>query len=92
MNRMDFDKFLEAARRGRSEPPAQAPFGFSTRVAALSTGIKPDHLAPWEHLARWGASVAALVALISILLGQGQAPPNPLAELAREAEAVESDW
>ena len=97
MNKLpQFGKFMDAARRGR--PPAQVgepPYGFAARVTAHSTAFnaaRPDQLAAWETLARWGAITASALTLIVVLFGRPHVAPNPLAELANDADAEEVGW
>jgi hypothetical protein len=94
MNKLpQFGKFMDAARRGRpSAEVGEPPYGFVVRVAAHSTAARPDQLAAWEKLSRWGAITASALTLIVVLFGRPHVAPNPVAELANDADAEEVGW
>ena len=88
-----FGKFMDAARRGRpSAEVGEPPYGFAARVAAHATAARPDQLAAWETLARWGAIVASALTLLVVLFGRPHVAPNPLVELANDADSEEVGW
>jgi hypothetical protein len=84
----EFEKFLRTARRGKpATEAAEAPFGFSTRVAARWLAQREDPLVPWEKLAHWGAITALIIALLVVVTARPQPTVNPLAALAIEAQS-----
>ena len=61
-------RLIAAARKARAPqaaPPADAPFGFATRVAARWADARgrASHGELWERFCWWGASVSVAVCL-----------------------------
>jgi hypothetical protein len=84
----EFEKFLRTARRGKpATEDAEAPFGFSTRVASRWLAQGEDLLVPWERLGHWGAITALGIALLVVVAARPQPTVNPLAALAIEAQS-----
>ena len=79
-------KLIRAARKAplASVPPEpSAPFGFSTRVAALwVAGRGRSGLSDaWERLCWWGAGVSVAVCVLAFVGQSLQPEPNPFDEL-----------
>ncbi len=66
----DFDqawrKLIAAARRAPPQADEPAPFGFSTRVAALAFAAERPSPSPFARLALRAAVVSCLFALVAV--------------------------
>ena len=61
----DWKKLVAAARRAPQAPEEPAPFGFSTRVAALAFEQKPDG-SLFGRMARRAAGISLLLAVAAV--------------------------
>lgn len=61
-----WSRLVVAARRAPELPPAAAPFGFSTRVAALAFAAERRAVSVFERLSLRAVGVAGLLALASL--------------------------
>jgi hypothetical protein len=68
MNKFDttWRKLVLAARRAPATPDEPAPFGFSTRVAALAFAAQPASPSPFARVALRAAVVACLLAVAAV--------------------------
>jgi hypothetical protein len=74
---------LVAAARANSDPrPVSAPFGFSTRVAALVAATERVKVSLFERFAFRAVSFACLLACGSILVNFSLLTPEPGTEAA----------
>jgi hypothetical protein len=88
-----WQKLVAAARRAPASGDESAPFGFSTRVAALAFESRPSTTAAYGRLAFRAAAVAGLLAVASVALNFSAiagafddtaspvAPDDPIAEV-----------
>lgn len=67
MGKLDskLDRLLRSAAGASKELPAQPPFGFDTRVVALSRATKPNGSSELMRLVRRVAIVAIVVTLVT---------------------------
>jgi hypothetical protein len=69
MSADDLDRLLHSAAKAAEEPPAEAPFGFETRVLALAragNGTTADVADLTRFLRRTGVIAFAVFALASV--------------------------
>lgn len=59
-------RLVAAARRAPAEPDEAAPFGFSTRVAALAFGAQTSPAPAFGRLALRAAGIACLLAAVAV--------------------------
>lgn len=64
--REPWPRLVAAARRAPELPPAEVPFGFSTRVAALAFAAERRALSVFERLSLRALGVAGMLALASL--------------------------
>ena len=64
--REPWPRLVAAARQAPELPPAEAPFGFSTRVAALAFAAERRAVSVFERLSLRAVGVAGLLALASL--------------------------
>jgi len=84
MKNENLKDFLARARRGQPATPSEAPFGFTTRVAARWTAAPSpsDPLRTWERLTRLGLAGACAVCLAVSLIPRPEATsPEPASAL-----------
>lgn len=67
------------ARRAPELPPAAAPFGFSTRVAALACAAERRAVSVLERLALRAVGVAGLIAVAGVVFSLSGVPGAPAA-------------
>jgi hypothetical protein len=81
--REPWPRLAAAARRASELPPAEAPFGFSTRVAALAFAAERRAVSVLERLSLRALGVAGLLALASVAftLSALQSPSASVEEL-----------
>jgi hypothetical protein len=65
-SRQSWQKLLAAARQAPPAPDEQAPFGFSTRVAARAFETSRPSGSVFAHLSLRAAAVAFLLAAIAV--------------------------
>ena len=76
-------RLIQAARKAHAPPLAPsdlpAPFGFSTRVAALWVAVprRAGWADAWERLCWWGAGASVAVCLFAFVNQSLQPEPNP---------------
>jgi hypothetical protein len=72
-----WSRLVQAARRSSDPQPVSAPFGFSTRVAALAAATERVGVSLFERFAFRAVSFACLLACGSILLNFSLLTPEP---------------
>lgn len=70
--RHPWSRLTKAARTVRDEPPAAAPYGFATRVAALALGTEARSVSLFDLFALRALGVACLLAVLSVALNYGE--------------------
>jgi hypothetical protein len=65
--RHPWSRLAAAARRVPEEPEASAPYGFSTRVAALAFAAEHGRVSLYERFALRAVGVATLMAVASVV-------------------------
>ena len=66
-SRDPWPRLTAAARLAPELPPAEAPFGFSTRVAALACAAERRAVSVFERLSLRAVGVAGLLALAGVV-------------------------
>lgn len=61
-----WQRLVAAARRAPADADESAPFGFSTRVAALAFDARPEAVSPFGRLALRAAGIACLLAAVAV--------------------------
>lgn len=67
-----WSRLTRAARQVQDDRDTSAPYGFSTRVAALALAVERRSASVVDRLALRALGVAGLVALFSVVLNYGE--------------------
>lgn len=66
MNQLDPElrRLVRWARQAEATPEIPVPFGFATRVAALSRAAAPEAEPRWAHQLRWSVACLSLGVMV----------------------------
>ena len=67
-----WSRLVRAARQAPDDRDTSAPYGFSTRVAALAFAVERHSVSVLDRMAWRALGVAGLVALFSVMLNYGE--------------------